>query len=156
MIHGGIRAQFARPEGKKKLHKSLERRKKWVPLQSRLKRGCVPKGIAGRRGAGNWKNFQKRFGEKKISFYLCNPEKTRDWKSGPEGPEYRKDHWKDWRKVQGSKYRNKMNESVGFFRETNRRGQARNLRNIQRRVWSWLRMNASGRLNTCKSRGSAM
>jgi len=24
---------------------------------------------------------------------------------------------------------------------------------IQRRVWSWLRMNASGRLNTCKSRG---
>ena len=24
----------------------------------------------------------------------------------------------------------------------------------QRRVWSWLRMNASGRLNTCKSRGS--
>ena len=25
----------------------------------------------------------------------------------------------------------------------------------QRRVWSWLRMNASDRLNTCKSRGSA-
>ena len=25
---------------------------------------------------------------------------------------------------------------------------------IQWRVWSWLRMNASGRLNTCKSRGS--
>ncbi len=25
---------------------------------------------------------------------------------------------------------------------------------LQRRVWSWLRMNASGRLNTCKSRGS--
>ena len=27
---------------------------------------------------------------------------------------------------------------------------------IQWRVWSWLRMNASGRLNTCKSRGSIM
>ena len=26
---------------------------------------------------------------------------------------------------------------------------------LQWRVWSWLRMNASGRLNTCKSRGSA-
>ena len=26
--------------------------------------------------------------------------------------------------------------------------------NQQRRVWSWLRMNASDRLNTCKSRGS--
>ena len=26
----------------------------------------------------------------------------------------------------------------------------------QRRVWSWLRMNASDRLNTCKSRGSTM
>ena len=26
---------------------------------------------------------------------------------------------------------------------------------IQRRVWSWLRMNASGRPNTCKSRGKA-
>ena len=25
---------------------------------------------------------------------------------------------------------------------------------LQWRVWSWLRMNASGRLNTCKSRGS--
>ena len=25
---------------------------------------------------------------------------------------------------------------------------------LQRRVWSWLRMNASYRLNTCKSRGS--
>ena len=25
---------------------------------------------------------------------------------------------------------------------------------IQRRVWSWLRMNASGRLNTCKSSGN--
>ena len=25
--------------------------------------------------------------------------------------------------------------------------------NLQRRVWSWLRMNASYRLNTCKSRG---
>ena len=27
---------------------------------------------------------------------------------------------------------------------------------IQWRVWSWLRMNASGRLNTCKSRGSRL
>ena len=27
---------------------------------------------------------------------------------------------------------------------------------IQWRVWSWLRMNASGRLNTCKSRGSGI
>ncbi len=26
---------------------------------------------------------------------------------------------------------------------------------LQWRVWSWLRMNASGRLNTCKSRGNA-
>ena len=26
--------------------------------------------------------------------------------------------------------------------------------NLQWRVWSWLRMNASGRLNTCKSRGN--
>jgi len=26
---------------------------------------------------------------------------------------------------------------------------------LQWRVWSWLRMNASGRLNTCKSWGSA-
>ena len=26
-------------------------------------------------------------------------------------------------------------------------------KNLQRRVWSWLRMNASYRLNTCKSRG---
>ena len=26
----------------------------------------------------------------------------------------------------------------------------------QRRVWSWLRMNASDRLNTCKSRGSGV
>ena len=26
---------------------------------------------------------------------------------------------------------------------------------IQRRVWSWLRINASGRPNTCKSRGNA-
>ena len=25
---------------------------------------------------------------------------------------------------------------------------------LQRRVWSWLRMNASGRLNTCKSNGN--
>ena len=30
----------------------------------------------------------------------------------------------------------------------------RDIKNIQWRVWSWLRMNASGRLNTCKSRGS--
>ena len=30
----------------------------------------------------------------------------------------------------------------------------RNIKIIQWRVWSWLRMNASGRLNTCKSRGS--
>ena len=29
-----------------------------------------------------------------------------------------------------------------------------NSHNIRWRVWSWLRMNASGRLNTCKSRGS--
>ena len=27
---------------------------------------------------------------------------------------------------------------------------------LQRRVWSWLRMNASYRLNTCKSRGSML
>ena len=27
---------------------------------------------------------------------------------------------------------------------------------LQWRVWSWLRMNASGRLNTCKSRGSGV
>ena len=27
---------------------------------------------------------------------------------------------------------------------------------LQWRVWSWLRMNASGRLNTCKSRGSSL
>ena len=27
---------------------------------------------------------------------------------------------------------------------------------LQWRVWSWLRMNASGRLNTCKSRGNAV
>ena len=31
---------------------------------------------------------------------------------------------------------------------------SRHITNIQRRVWSWLRMNASDRPNTCKSRGS--
>ena len=35
-------------------------------------------------------------------------------------------------------------------------GSARLNNFIQRRVWSWLRMNASGRLNTCKSRGSTI
>ena len=58
------------------------------------------------------------------------------------------------KKVQGSKYQNTKNESVNFLKELEVPDWTWRIRNIQRRVWSWLRMNASGRLNTCKSRGS--
>ena len=76
------------------------------------------------------------------------------WKGSPEGLKYRKSSLKRLKKVQGSKYQNTKNESVNFLKELEVPDWTWRIRNIQRRVWSWLRMNASGRLNTCKSRGS--
>ena len=47
-----------------------------------------------------------------------------------------------------------LSRSVNFFWNYKCQEQAKDIKIIQWRVWSWLRMNASGRLNTCKSRGS--
>ena len=59
-------------------------------------------------------------------------------------------------KISTSKYRETKNRERWFLWKLNKsvRRELRVLKDIQRRVWSWLRMNASGRLNTCKSRGS--
>ena len=99
----------------------------------------------------NWNKFC-RFGKK---CYLCTPK----WKTG---------HSKGWRDTTSSLkrlifilYKKQVprntiyREALISFEIRKVSGQAKRYKKIiQWRVWSWLRMNASGRLNTCKSRGS--
>ena len=49
----------------------------------------------------------------------------------------------------------RLPRGAGCMTRTSQEGKT-NKQFLQWRVWSWLRMNASGRPNTCKSRGSAV
>ena len=100
------------------------------------------------------KNIWKKFGGKeKMSTFAIPNEKRVTEKALSLVLEV---HWKDWNCTR-SKYREKYNLSRSvdsFVRIEKCQWQAKSYIIIQWRVWSWLRMNASGRLNTCKSRGS--
>ena len=86
--------------------------------------------------------------------YLCNPKrKTGCWKVLKFGMESSLKRLKLYKKQVPRKYN--LSRSVDSFERIEKcQWQAKNYKIIQWRVWSWLRMNASGRLNTCKSRGS--
>ena len=96
----------------------------------------------------NAKVLEKRFGGLKKITYLCSPK--RDGKSRLF---LRLVLW-----ITGNIERKR---NVVFIcqiplRKLSSQDSNKTLFFIQWRVWSWLRMNASGRLNTCKSRGSIM
>ena len=119
-----------RKKSEKKFGKSLQVQKKCLPLQSRYETR-----------APHWGPEMSSGSQKESA--------GRHWV------------WRSWLKRLERKYKeastnNTKIESVDFFkRNWECRSRTWRIRNIQRRVWSWLRMNASGRLNTCKSRGSA-
>ena len=81
---------------------------------------------------------------KKKSLYLHPLRKRSD----------REVHWKywNWQRKLSKKHGSYLAINTPNFFETIHI--INYLKFIQWRVWSWLRMNASGRLNTCKSRGN--
>ena len=66
----------------------MEGKKKVVPLQSRLKRGSLRQES---RGIEKQKKLQKSFAESKKVSTFATPIEKGVWKSGPEGPEYRRE-----------------------------------------------------------------
>ena len=117
-----------RKKSEKKCVKSLQVQKKCLPLQSRYETR-----------APHW-----------------GPEMSSGVRNrAPEGPEYDGVDWKDWNESTRKQVpTTQKSRALISFRNWECRSRTWRIRNIQRRVWSWLRMNASGRLNTCKSRGS--
>ena len=128
----------------------------FAPLSRLRNRETVKKGL--------WKVFWKKFiknlvdSEKHLTFAPLSRlrnRKTRDAKK----------IWK-LQRAQARKYRRSLRilSSKVFILSRKREFQSNTfeirakiyskLFFLQWRVWSWLRMNASGRLNTCKSRGS--
>ena len=90
-----------------------------------------------------------RYGKKR---YFCNPKRNGAVLRGRAGVEKGLSWLKYWRTSTST---TKYQENTLISEKLQSSGQAkRNKNNLQWRVWSWLRMNASGRLNTCKSRGS--
>ena len=94
------------------------------------------------RAAG--KNLWKRFGGFKNSTYLCNPFRN-----------IMRSFFKAVLWITGYLREKKCSIYLSFpLKEANSQDSNDTFDFLQWRVWSWLRMNASGRLNTCKSRGS--
>ena len=116
-------------KSEKKCEKSLQVQKKCLPLQSRYETR-----------APHW-----------------GPEMSSGVRNRvPEGTEYDGVDWKDWNESTRKQVpTTQKSRALISLWNWECRSRTWNIRNIQRRVWSWLRMNASGRLNTCKSRGSA-
>ena len=96
------------------------------------------------------KSLQKSWRERKKS-YLCTRKTT-----GTRGWEKRevveRSSLKEWSK-QSLKGKCRKTLSILKINPSQDRKQEKRDTNLQRRVWSWLRMNASGRPNTCKSNG---
>ena len=96
------------------------------------------------------KNIKKkiRMGCKnKKRLYFCNPNsgRKRQRGMGRKGKFFERMEWcSKWLK------------SINLRTQAIKSGQTQSKRNyIGWRVWSWLRMNAGGRLNTCKSNGNS-
>ena len=123
-------------------------------MHSHLKNGWLMRlRVLYKTGAEIWslknfsENFEEKFGDLKIMRTFAAPFKKRATTSSLKRLIY----------CTRSKYRENTiyREALISLRNYKCQWQAKNyIIIIQWRVWSWLRMNASGRLNTCKSRGS--
>ena len=111
----------------KKFRKSLQVQKKCLPLQSRYETR-----------ASHWGHELSGGVRKRVA----------------EAAEYDGVHWKDWNESTRKQVPNTKKSRALISWKLEVPDWTWDIENIQRRVWSWLRMNASGRLNTCKSRGS--
>ena len=103
----------------------MEGKKKVVPLQSRLKRGSLRQDG---RGIEKPKKLQKSFAESKKVSTFATPIEKGVWKSGPEGPEYRKRSLKRLKESTRKQVPKQNERERQFLRETNRQVKLRNIR----------------------------
>ena len=108
----------------KKCRKSLEGKKKVVPLQSRLKRGSLRQES---RGIEKPKKLQKSFAESKKVSTFATPIEKGVWKSGPEGSKYRKRSLKRLKESTRKQVPKQNERERQFLRETNRQVKLREI-----------------------------
>ena len=123
----------------------LQRRKPWIVKKS-LEVIAVVYRVVRCGGENILKNY---FGGMEKGCIFASAFDARGWmlKSPEVGSESTLKRWEERDSVCRLSYIDRMVDT-----KTSQRG--KNKQFLQWRVWSWLRMNASGRLNTCKSRGS--